>query len=117
MPAKRRRTGARTKVAAFQQHSGTVDDYGTPTYTNDDDWSTVVAAWPAEQVGVRGGEVIRGRQVAAVTTDVLFGEYYGGSLIASDMRCVLNGVIYQVVSAVDTEGMNRELRVELKREL
>ena len=106
----------RTWSCDFKQHDGTLSSEGIPTYEVDDDWTTVITAWPCEHLSSAGGEVIRGSQVNAVTTDVLLGEYYGGSDVTTDMRAVINGVTYEVVSVRDLLGKRKELRIELKKE-
>ena len=108
--------GKRQHRATFSQHDGTVDTHGNPTYATSDDWDAVVSDWPVEMLATSGGERLRGRQVTAETTHVLFGEYYGGNSITTDMRAVINSVIYHVVSVLDENGDSRNLRVELKRE-
>ena len=112
----RKLAGRRTHFAQFQKHNGTVDALGTPTYDEPADWDVVVPQWTAEHLQTRGGEVLRGRQVAAVTTDVLYGEYYGAQGVLPEMRCVIDGVTYEVVAALDMDGRHREMRVELRRE-
>ena len=112
----RHRYGFRNYVASFQQHNGNVDDHGTPTYSIDLDWVTVVPEWPVEKVAASGGEILRGRQIAASTTHVLYGEYFSSDGITPEQRCVIDGEIYQIVSVMDLEGRNRERRVELRRE-
>ena len=113
----RKRHGQRRHKATAWQHDGSQDDAGQPTYSNDTDWSPVVTNWPVELVAVRGGETLRGRQVAAETTHVVFGEYFGGNGILPEHRCVIDGVTFGVVSAMDIDGLSTELRVELKREV
>ena len=113
--------GARLHLATFYQHNGNTDDLGQPTYTVDTDWLPVVINWPVEKLGVSGGETLRGRQVASETTHVLFGEAQGGLGIMPKHRCEvtdLNGSWqrYQVTSVLDRDGINQELRVEIKRQ-
>ena len=115
--SRRERIGSRQHRATVSQHDGTQDSHGTPTYETSGDWDAVVTDWPCEVVAVRGGETLRGRQVAAETTHVLFGEYHGGSSITPEMRAVISGTTYHVVSALDMDGDSRELRVEVRREL
>lgn len=114
---RRERIGNRRHRATVSRHDGTGDDHGNPTYTTSSDWDVVVTDWPVEMIAANGGETIRGRQVTEKTTHVLFGEYQGGKTIASEMRAVISGTTYQVVSALDVDGDSREIRVELKREV
>ena len=114
---RRERIGSRRYRATVSQHDGTQDSHGTPTYGTSGDWDAVVTNWPCEVLAVRGGETVRGRQVAANTTHVLYGEYHGGASITPEMKCVINGTTYQIVSALDMDGQRREIRVELQREV
>ena len=113
----RKRYGFRRDQATTMIHNGNQDAAGQPTYSNDADWSPVVIGWPVELVSVRGGETLRGRQVSADTSHVLFGEYYGGNGVSPEQRCVINGESYNVVSAMDLDGTHTELRVELRRDV
>lgn len=114
---RRERIGSRRHRATFQQHDGTQDTHGNPTYPTTGDWDAVVTDWPCEMVAVNGGEQLRGRQVTSNATHVLFGEYHGADTVTTDMRCVVDSVTYQIVSTLDMDGENRELRVELKRQV
>ena len=111
----RKRYGQRNYYASFQEHNGDQDTHGTPTYGDAADWITVVPQFPAELVSTTGGEVLRGRQISAITTHVLYGEYYSGEGIKPNHRCVIDGKLYEVVSVLDMDGRHRELRVELKQ--
>ena len=113
---RRERIGNRQHRATFSQHDGTQGADGNPTFTTSADWDAFVTDWPCEMVAVRGGESLRGRQVAATTTHVLFGEYQGANGILPPMRCVINGNTRQVVSVMDVTGEQREMRIELKKE-
>lgn len=116
MSKRRKRIGSRRYRATIQQHDGTVDTHGNPTYKTDADWDNFVCEWPCELLTVRGGENIRGRQVAEETTHVLFGEYFGAEGVTAKMRLVIDSVQYGIVSAFDPEGDRREMRIEAKRE-
>ena len=113
--SKRNRVGYRRHSASFFEHNGTTDDLNQRTYDNDNDWLPVVVNWPVELVGVSGGEVLRGRQVSAESTHVLFGEAFGGAGIEPTNRCVIAGTTYGITSVIEPDGDNMELRVELKR--
>ena len=107
-------------VATAQQHDLTLDTHGQPTYPTAGDWNTVVA-WPCSLETVRGGEIIRGRQVAPQTTHLLTGEYYGGRIITPDMRVSIpdidnKPVIYQVIAAYDPDGEADRFIVELRKQ-
>ena len=116
MSKQRKREGYRTHLATFIKHNGNVDADGNPTYTNEADWIPEVANWPVEVIGARGAEVIRGRAVAAETTHVLFGEFFGGEGIEATHICLLSGhdQRFGVVSSLDQSGDRRERRVEIR---
>ena len=119
----RRAASTRRHRATAKQHNGNVDAHGTPTYTTSVDWTEVVTEWPCEMRVVSGGEVIRGKQVAAETSHVLFGEFHGGKAIQPQMKVEVydpatsSTIEYGVVSSYDMDGDSRELRVELRREV
>lgn len=121
--ARKRRIGNRRHVAKVTRHNGNTDSHGNPTYEISADWTILISAWPCEMLSTGGGEVIRGRQVAAETSHVLFGEYSGGRKIDPDCRVEVfdpaagKQVVYGVVSSYDVEGDRREMRVELRREV
>lgn len=117
----RNRDGNRRHIATFQQHDGTVDSHGHPTLGTSADWDDFISGWPCELLTGSGGERLRGRQVTAETTHVLFGEYFGAEGVTAKMRVLIDdptgtSVTYQVVSAYDPDGDGREMRVELRRE-
>ena len=114
---KRQRLGRRIHQADFQLHNGNLDDSGTPTYTSEDDWQVVIAAWPCEVLNTSGGETLRGRQVTAETTHVLIGEYFGVEGVTTDMRIEVNGQTLAIVSVLDQDGDSYERRIEAKREV
>ena len=69
-----------------------------------------------EMIAASGGEVVRGRQVTATTTHVLFGEYFGGEGVNPEMRALIEGKWYNVTSVLDKDGLSEEQRIELKVE-
>lgn len=107
----------------FEQHDGTLDGAGQPTYTTAGDWDPIISDWPCKLQSTAGGERIRGRQVTAETTHVLFGHFSFAQTATADMRAVVTSsttgvaTTYQVVSVLDMDGEGRELRVELRREV
>lgn len=119
----RRKISTRRHRATAKRHNGNVDGHGTPTYESSVDWTEVVTAWPCELLSVAGGEVLRGRQVAAETSHVLFGEFHGGKTITPDCKVEVydpssgNVLTYGVVACYDMDGDSREYRVELRREV
>lgn len=115
--ARKNRVGTWQHIATFQQHNGRKNDHGLPTVDVDSDWRTVLASWPCELMATSGGEQIRGRQVTAVTTHVLFGDYFAAKNVTPDLRVQVNGLTLQVISAFDPDGQQFEMRIEAKREL
>lgn len=109
--------GRRRHRATFLQHDGTQDGHGNPTYTTAGDWDTLIASWPCELLTTTGGEVLRGKQVSAQTTHVLFGEYQGSSGITTSMKVTINNVEYGIVAVYDMDGDSKETRVECRREV
>ena len=107
--------GNRIHAATFKKHNGNVEN-GQETLNKESDWTTFTQNWPCELMAVRGGETIRGRQVAEHTTHVLFGEYYGAVGITPEMKCVIAGKTRNIVSVMDMDGDSREMRIELKEE-
>lgn len=112
----RKRIGARRWIGNFYRHDGTVDEYGTPTYDNDNDWDLVITGWPCELVTTVGGEVLRGRMVNEKTTHVAFGEFFGAQSPTTQDRLVINDVKYGIVSFIDADGLQTEARIELRGE-
>lgn len=110
----RKQIGARNHSADAWQHNGNQDANGLPTYGVDGDWRPVITGWMVQLLAVNGGEQIRGRQVTAETSHVIFGQYSGGVGILPEHRVTINGTTYNVVSAMDMDGDQMELRVELK---
>lgn len=114
----RQRIGNRRHAARIEKHDGTQEsDHGHPSYTTPGDWDTVVESWPCEVLTTSGGELIRGRQVQAETTHVLFGEYFGADNVTAEMRAVVGGITYSIVAAYDPDGDSREMRIEARREV
>lgn len=113
---RRFRAGYRNHIARFDEYAGDADIHGQPQYTDSTQWDTVLRQWPAELIPTTGGETIRGRQVTAQTTHVLFGSYHGAEMLTAEMRCVLEGKTYGVVRVSNEEGRQQEIRVELKWE-
>ena len=112
----RKRVGQRRHFATFYTHDGTVDSYGSPTYSVADDWDVSVTGWPCELITTVGGEVVRGRMVNEKTTHVAFGEFYGVSGVTVKDRCIIGGIKYGISAVIDPDGLQREIRIELKGE-
>ena len=112
----RRRIGMRRWHAEFSRHDGTLDDHGQPTYDVSADYDVVVRGWPCEVTSTVGAEVVRGRMVNEKTTHVAFGEFYGSSGISVKDRCTISGKEYGIVNISDSDGLNSELRIELRGE-
>ena len=112
----RNTVGARQWNATISRHNGTLDGNGNPTYQTDADWVAVNLAWPCEKITVQGSEVLRGRQVSAVTTHVLFGWYSSVSEVLPSDRVTINAETFSVVAVLDVDGDNMTARMEVKRE-
>jgi head-tail adaptor len=109
--------GARRWRATVQQHDGTVDDHGQPTYSVDSDWDSVLTGLPVELLSTTGGETIRGRQTTAESSHIGYCDYHAGSSVTAGMRLVIDSHRYNVVAVLDELGKRRELRLELRREI
>ena len=113
----RQRIGSRRHVATIQQHNGSADSAGHPTYDTDGDWNDVICDWPCERLNVSGGERVRGRQTTSQTSHVFIGEYYGAKdTDTTAMRLVHDDTIFAITAAYDPDGDSREFRIEAKRE-
>ena len=112
----RKRVGARRWNAQFYRHNGNQDDTGNPTYSVPADWDPISTGWPCEFIATTGGETVRGRQTTAEATYVLFGEFYGASGILASDRCEINGSRFGIVAVDDSDEMQMEHRIELRRE-
>lgn len=113
----RKRYGKRRYTATFSQHNGKRDSHGNPTVDIPTDWTPVLAGWPCEKLTTRGGETVRGKQVTAQTTHVLFGEFFGANGVNAEMRVMIPGEPnMSVVAAYDPEGTQTEIRIEAKVE-
>ena len=112
----RNTVGARQHTAIFTRHNGTVDAAGNPTYSVANDWLPINAGWPCERVAVTGGETLRGRQVTAETTHVLFGWWNSVKDITAADQVQIAGLTYSIVSVLDADGDNMTARIQCKRE-
>lgn len=113
----RNRIGKRRYNATFLEFNGKQTETGFPDYTDPTNWVPVVANWPCELIGVGSGETVRGRQVTAETTHVIFGEWFGGEGVKSGHRCRVDGREMSVAGPpLDMDGMKLEMRIELKQE-
>lgn len=107
----------RIHQATFWKHNGNQDEFGNPTYTVDADWIQQPIKWPCEVLGASGGEVMRGRQVTATTTHVLYGEWFGVVTVTSDMRCQIeDGTRFEIVALLEPDGLSTEGRLDCRRE-
>jgi SPP1 family predicted phage head-tail adaptor len=108
-------TGKRRDNAQIQKHNGKVDDYGQPTYKVEADWETVVR-WPCQFMSTSGGEFLRGRQVTAQSTHVLYGDYAAVRDVTPDMRVKIRGQVLGILDVSDLFGDQREMSIDAKRE-
>ena len=113
---RRGRAGKRRHRASVIEHNGNQDDHGGYTFADPEDYQTIVTGYPVELITTGGDERVRGRQLIAETTHVMYGEYHGGKSITSEMKVKIEGVTYEVIAAYDPQGDKREMRVEMKRE-
>jgi len=115
MAQRRYRVGKRRDSAVFEKHNGNVDDYGMPTYTIDVDWDRVVS-WPCEFLSAKGGEFLRGRQVSAEASHVLYGDFSAVRDVTQDMRIKVRGLTLGIIDVSDLFGDMREMVIDAKRE-
>lgn len=113
----RKNVGARRHSAVFYRHNGKTDESGLPTYGVAADWSQVGGSWPCEIQTTNGGEVIRGRQVAAETSHILYGDFAAVQTVKPTDRLRAAGVGLEVVAVIDQHGLRDEMRIECKREV
>ena len=110
----RLKIGDRNHVATIQRHNGTKDDHGQPTYTTDEDWDTVVSAWFCELLGVKGGEMLRGRQVNAFASYVLYGNWNEVAEVLQSDRILINGQTLGILDVTDVTGRQMEMVIDAK---
>ena len=114
--ASRFKIGNRSHVATFQRHDGTLDEYGQPTYDNPDDWDTIVPLWYCELMGAKGGETVRGRQVTALASYVLYGDWPEVSGVVASDRILVDGLTLGILDVTDTTGRQMEMVIDAKVE-
>lgn len=112
---RRKRIGFRNYLATFQTQNLQTDSYGQRTYTDNATWVTEVYEWPCELISVSGKETVYGDKVSDISTHVIVGEKEQAKNVTSVMRVMIDGEDYGVVAIRDVSGVNRELRVELKK--
>jgi hypothetical protein len=106
----------RIHQATFERHNGNQDATGAPTYNLPTDWRIVMSGWPCEVLTTTGGERMRGRQVSASTTHILVGDFFSAAdKIDPECRAWINGRLYNIVAVIEPDGLNRELRIEVKQ--
>lgn len=113
----RKRVGHRNHSATFSRFNGATNSAGNPQYENPGNWIAVLKVWPCEMVSASGGETIRGRQVTANTSIVLFGDYAAAKYVLESDRVTVDGRVLGVAAAYDAEGDKMELRVECREEI
>ena len=107
----------RRHVARFYYHNGNRDEHNNPTLSRESDWIARPVVFYCEMQGAGGGEKVRGRQVTAVTSHVLFGEARGITTVQAADRCVIGDKRFEVVTKGDPDGLDTEGRIELRREV
>ena len=111
--SKRNRIGSRRHKANIEQHDGTIDVYGNPTFTVAGDWDIVIPNWPCEVTTTGANEV--SQDGVTITTHIIWGSYVGGSQITPNMRLNVDGTTYDVIAAYDPDGDRREIKIESRR--
>ncbi len=102
----------------FERHNGNVDAMGNPTYSVADDWNLLPQIWPCELLTASAGEVLRGRQVTAETSNVLIGEFFGAQGIEATDRVILSdGQRMAINGIMDQDGKQNEARIEARATL
>lgn len=115
----RYRIGQRRYLATFEAHNGNIDETGNPTYDTLADWLESLAGWYCELIATGGSEQIRGRQIAAETTHVIFGDYaaVAAAGITTQHRCTVGGLTRAGIERIyDADGLRTEMVLELKQE-
>ena len=108
--------GTYRNFATFSQHDGTVDSSGHPTYMTSTDWDSVASNVPGSLEAASGSETLRGTQVVENTSHVFHCDYKSASVITSDMRCVINGKTYGIVSILPADDIDRDMMIQLRSE-
>ena len=94
----------------------------TPTNSNQtneliDSWAAVVEDVPCHVETVTGGEIRRGRQMQAVTTHLIRMHHPQGAFTVGTkdrLNWVSESMLLNVISAIDPDGMKRELEIQAK---
>jgi hypothetical protein len=112
--------GQRRYVADFLRHNGTRDEFGQPTLDVPADWDMFVEGWPCEVQGAKGGEWLRGRQVTATSSHVLYGEFSAVRDVLTTDRLrtqTSTGVVTMgILEVEDKSGEARTMVIDAKRE-
>jgi SPP1 family predicted phage head-tail adaptor len=89
----------------------TDDDTGQPL----ESWAAVVEDVPCSVETVRGGEMRRGRQMAATTTLLVRMHFHQDDFTITPLdRIAVDGHTLGIVAAYDPDGMRRELHIECR---
>ena len=108
-------TGKRRDTALIQKHNGNKDTYGQPSLTVEADWETVVR-WPCQFQSTSGGEILRGRQVTAQSTHVLWGDYMAVRNVETTYRIKIRNLTLGIVDVSDLFGDQKEMSIDCKVE-
>lgn len=111
----RKRYGFRNHFAKFTRHSGSVDAVGNPTYSDPEQWAKIGATWPCELMSTTAGETLRGRQVTAEATHVLYGANITKWGVMPKDRVTVAGMRLEIVAVLDSDGRGFESRVDARR--
>ena len=112
-------TRASRYVATFSRHNGNVDNTGNPTYSIPADWDVVADDIPVSLMGAGGGEAAYDRQQTERSTHNLYCDYWDGVSAGIDvtMRVQVNGETFSIVHIGNPDGIQREMEIEVKREV
>ena len=108
-----RRLGRMRHWITFQVNTPTQNAGGQPI----ESWGTFGDASdvPAELIGATGGETQRGRQVSATANVVVRTRYLAD--VTNAMRISVDGRTLNIVSAVDRDGMKREMWIDCREDV
>lgn len=111
-------SGLRIHLADIEQHNGTRNEAGLPTYEIDDDWTTVVEEWPCQIRTSAETEATRGRQTTSQSTHIFTGDSLAIERIGVDTTCrlVVNSRKFDIVGVFGISGIDLEAEIHAKVE-
>jgi SPP1 family predicted phage head-tail adaptor len=102
------RTGKLRNLAKIQQNTPTRDTAGGEIAA----WADFVSSWWCDLVGVKGGEMYRGRVVHAQADYQASGRYVAG--VTAKMRVTLGSRTFDVMAVENVDNRGRELQLDLR---